>query len=222
VLGYYPKATEKFRWEVVDLDKDRFDNDPRMDQLMKDYQQQLHDQQIAESDELKTTHPSGRSFIGAKKCGECHKKAYGTWKETNHAKAFIGLDRGRKEQQDNWVSRIYDPECLCCHVTGWNPQEVRRYDSGYLNAQTTPHLQGQQCENCHGPGSHHAELEWRLKGAKGKPDDAVIAARKDLKLFEATAEKQVCIKCHDPDNSPEFTVKGFKWYWEKVKHSFKD
>ncbi len=21
-----------------------------------------------------------------------------------------------------WVKRNYDPECLSCHVTGWNPQ----------------------------------------------------------------------------------------------------
>ena len=224
VLGYYPNAAQKFRWEVVDLDMARFTNDPRMDQLMKDYQQQLRDQQIAESDEIVTAHPSGRTYIGAEKCGECHKNAYKTWKETRHAQAFHGLEIGRKvpgtdKYQENWVSRIYDPECLCCHVTGWDPQEVRRYDSGYFNVQTTPHLQGQQCENCHGPGSHHAELEWRLKESRGQPDDAVIAARKDVKLFEATAEKQVCIKCHDADNSPAFQ---FAEYWKKIKHPFKD
>lgn len=219
VLGYYPDASEKFRWEVVNLDKDRFENDSRMDELMRNYQQQLRDLQVAESNEIAARHPTGRTFIGAEKCGECHKNAFKTWSATKHAQAFHSLERGRKGQEQNWVSRVYDPECLACHVTGWDPQEVLRYDSGYFNAETTRHLQGQQCENCHGPGSHHAEQEWRLKDGKLPPDAAAIAARKDAKLFVATAEKDVCIKCHDADNSPAF---NFKEFWEKVKHPFKD
>ena len=27
--------------------------------------------------------------------------------------------------------RHFDPECLSCHVTGWNPQEYFPYKSGY-------------------------------------------------------------------------------------------
>lgn len=219
VLGYYPQATPKFRWEVVNLDNQRFTNDPRMDQVMRDYQRMLQEQNLAESEEILSRHPSGRTFVGAAKCGECHKNAYKKWTGTKHAQAFESLKRGRKGQEHNWISRIYDPECLCCHVTGWNPQEVLRFESGYLNERATPHLLGQQCENCHGPGSHHTELEWRLRETKSAPDEAVIAARKDLKLNSATAEKDVCIKCHDGDNSPNFQ---FKKYWEEVRHPWKD
>jgi nitrate reductase cytochrome c-type subunit len=219
VLGYYPDASEKFQWEVVNLDNQRFENDPRMNELMRSYQQQLQDLAIAEQPDLVIPHSTGRTFVGAEKCGECHKNAYKTWKATKHAQAFHSLERGRKGQEHNWVSRVYDPECLACHVTGWNPQEVRRYDSGYLNAASTPHLMGQQCENCHGPGSDHSDQEWRLKDQKLAPDEAAINARKDVKRFVATAEKEVCIKCHDGDNSPAF---NFKEYWEKVKHPFKD
>jgi hypothetical protein len=187
---------------------------------MRNYQQQLKDLDLARSDELLTRHPSGRTFVGAAKCGECHTKAYAFWKETPHAKAFHSLEQGRKGQEANWISRVYDPECLCCHVTGWNPQAVMRYESGYLDAVTSKHLVGQQCENCHGPGSEHVEREWQYrKDLKSIPLDDVDAARTAVKLNSAAAEKQVCHKCHDPENSPAF---DFAKYWPKVKHPWKD
>jgi hypothetical protein len=220
VLGYYPTATPKLKWELVDLDNIRFQSDPRMEDLMRHYQQQLQDLDLARSDELLTRHPTGRTFVGAEKCGECHKKAYNFWKETPHAKAFHSLEKGRKGQEKNWISRIYDPECLCCHVTGWDPQEVLRYESGYLDAVSTKHLAGQQCENCHGPGNVHTDLEWQSrKDRKAVSQDEINAARAAVKLNSATAEKQACRKCHDDENSPAF---DFARYWPKIKHPWKD
>ena len=29
--------------------------------------------------------------------------------------------------------RHFDPECLSCHVTGWNPQEYFPYATGYMS-----------------------------------------------------------------------------------------
>jgi hypothetical protein len=220
VLGYYPAATPKLKWELVDLDNVRFQSDPRMEELMRHYQQQLQDLDLARSDELLTRHPTGRTYVGAEKCGECHKKTYSFWKATKHAEAFRSLEKGRKGQEANWVSRIYDPECLCCHVTGWDPQEVLRYESGYLDAVASKHLAGQQCENCHGPGSVHSDLEWQYrKDRKAVSLDEINAARAAIKLNSATAEKQVCRKCHDDENSPAF---DFAKYWPKVKHPWKD
>src|SRR5690606_15873840 len=106
---------------------------------------------------------SGSTFVGAAKCGECHIKAYAKWKTSKHAQAYESLSRGRKGQEENWISRIHDTECLSCHVTGWHPQNVVRYDSGFLSEEATPHLKGQQCENCHGPGSRHSEVEANWK-----------------------------------------------------------
>jgi hypothetical protein len=40
-----------------------------------------------------------------------------------------------------------------------------------------------------------------------------------LRLTKATADQQVCAKCHDVDNSPEF---HFDRYWPKVEHKGKD
>lgn len=220
VLGYYPDAKTKFRWELVDLDNVRFEGDPRMDALMKAYQLQLQDLDLVRQPELAINYPSGDKFVGAKNCGECHKQAFAKWSKTKHAHAFESLSRGRKGQEATWVSRVYDPECLCCHVTGWDPQNVLRYDSGYLDEQSTAHLIGQQCENCHGPGSRHTELERQYRqDLKSVDKDTLFQARKDLKLNSKTAEKQVCQKCHDAENSPTFK---FEKYWEEVKHPWKD
>ncbi len=46
-------------------------------------------------------------------------------------------------------NREFDAECISCHTTGFP------YKSGFVSAEATPFLKGNQCENCHGPGSLH-------------------------------------------------------------------
>jgi len=222
VLGYFPQSEPKFRWELVDLDNRRFKSDPRMVKVMRDYQQRIRDLNLAESDDRKIRHPSGLSFVGAEKCGECHKQSYDFWKTTGHAHAYDSLERGRAGEEAHWVSRIYDPECLSCHVTGWEPQQYQRFDSGFLNAQATPHLLGNQCENCHGPGSRHTELELALKESKAQPNQVTLDARNEVKRSIATAEREICLQCHDAENSPAFLEQGFQYYWEQIEHPWKD
>jgi len=220
ILGYYPQDSDPYRWELVNLDNRRFHTDERMHRVMQNYQQQLAELELAKSDELVVSHPSGTKFLGAKACGECHTKAYAKWKGTKHAAAFDSLARGRKGQEADWVSRVYDPECLCCHVTGWDPREVRRFESGYLDQQTTAHLLGQQCENCHGPGQAHADLERQYRqDLSSVPQNQLNALRAQLKLNYKEAELKVCSKCHDDENSPAFK---FEKYWDEVKHPWKD
>ncbi len=220
VLGFYPEAKPPLKWELIQLDNVRFENDPRMDALMKTYQQQLQDLDLARSDELLVPHPSGDKFVGAKVCGECHTKAFAKWSKSKHAHAFETLSKGRKGQEATWVSRIYDPDCLACHVTGWDPQNVVRFESGYLDQTTTAHLVGQQCENCHGPGQKHTDLERSFKkDLKSVSRDDLNMARAAAKLNSATAEKNVCKNCHDYENSPKFE---FKKYWEEIRHPWKD
>ncbi|HCO26669.1 MAG: hypothetical protein CME31_15785, partial [Gimesia sp.] len=166
VVGYYPDQADKadpskrFRFTVIELDKQRFKDTPKMAEHMQFYQDRLKQEDLA-AKELPIDHPRGATFVGAETCGECHTKAYEKWLTTAHAHAYESLIKGRKDQIERGekiVSRIYDPECLSCHVTGWQPQEVIRYESGFVNKQESPHLLGQQCENCHGPGSGHIEL----------------------------------------------------------------
>ncbi|MBM80699.1 MAG: hypothetical protein CMJ78_08915 [Planctomycetaceae bacterium] len=223
VIGYFPDdEKQRLRFELVNLDYKRFEDSPQMYEHMKSLQQLFEDMQLAQN-EQPIPHESRANFVGAAKCGECHKKAYAKWKNSKHAHAYESLIRGREGQEKNWISRIHDPECLCCHVTGWEPQEVLPFESGFLSVDETPLLKGQQCENCHGPGGgdgKHVALEelWSEDRSQVSQED-VIAERKRMALDKKTAKKQLCIQCHDGDNSPKF---DFDVYWEKIQHPWKD
>lgn len=83
-----------------------------------------------------------------------------------------------------------------------------RENLGLASPELTPYLKGNQCENCHGPGSAHAQ----------SPDD------KSLREFLSSAVKnadsnRLCLKCHDEDNSPHF---DFSTYYGKIIHKGKD
>ena len=223
VLGYFPdNAEQPFRYDLVALDDQRFKDHPTMRELMKTYQQQLLDEAISTSEELLIKHPSGHTFIGADKCGECHTKAFAHWKTTPHAKAFEPLISGRKGDVDP-ISRIHDPECLACHVTGWDAKQMLRYDSGYISPERTPHLLNQQCENCHGPGSHHVSLQERFANdAASVTATELEAGRTSVRQTLETAKKGACASCHDSDNDPRFTPDAFDKYWEKIAHPWRD
>lgn len=221
-VGYYRQKPADMKYELVELDNRRFGETPSMKELMQAYQDQLLAQNVA-LDVSTISHSRDSKFVGAKQCGECHTKAYAKWKHGElepiaHARAFLSLKEGRIGQKEGWISRIHDPECLACHVTGWNPQEVLRYESGFVSEEQTPHLLHQQCENCHGPGGKHSELEREWKKTL-KMTDEILASRKEMHLDKAVARDRVCFQCHDPDNSPKF---DFDKYWKKVEHPGRD
>src|SRR5690606_22104103 len=112
-----------------------------------------------------------------------------------------------------WIDRKWDAECLACHVTGWDPQEAFRYQSGFVDEMTTAHLANNQCENCHGPGSRHVEIE----NGDGTPAES-LAERELMRLKLDVAERK-CRQCHDADNDPHF---NFDEYWPKIAHPWKD
>ncbi len=221
-VGYFPGQSQRLRFELIELDQQRFSESPQMHQLMARYQQLLKELDLART-EPAIAHPSGGTFVGAEACGRCHTRAYQKWKTSRHAHAYESLKVGRKGQEKQWIPRIYDPECLCCHVTGWDPQQVLRYESGFVSIEDTPHLADQQCENCHGPGGgpgRHVELEARwLVNPSAVSRDELIAGRRQMKRTIEQAEKSLCVQCHDLDNSPRFQ---FAKYWEEVKHPWRD
>lgn len=222
ILGYYPDNEQQpFKFELIELDSERFPSHDSMFVVMRNYQQRLQDERIAESDSLKIPHPSSSAFVGVEACAECHRNSYNVWKDTGHAKATETLLHGRAgTKPEHVIPRQFDPECLSCHVTGWHPQGMKRYDSGFFSMEASKHLFGQQCENCHGPASKHTELERAFAENAGSVDkDELKEFRKALHLSVDTAEKKVCLQCHDAENSPDF---NYADYWEMVKHPFKD
>jgi hypothetical protein len=84
----------------------------------------------------------------------------------------------------------YDPECVKCHVTGWATR------GGFVDHDSTPMHKNVNCEACHGPGEAHS-ADTKVKTPGGKVD------------------KNTCLRCHDPDNSPHFK---FEEYWPRVAH----
>ncbi|WP_437187746.1 multiheme c-type cytochrome [Planctomicrobium sp. SH668] len=212
IVGLYPE--NKMKYEVLSLDQSRFKDAPAMRDLMQDYQDRLK-AAWPELTAQKISDPQSGAFVGAQECKSCHSYAYNVWSQTKHAHALESLEKGHPGTENTWVNRLWDPECLTCHTTGWDAQKALRFDSGFIDLEQTPHLAGQQCENCHGSGGEHVKLEkaW----ARGTAvTDEMKAGRDAMKLTLSKAKNDVCGKCHDGDNSPHF---DFEKYWPKVNHS---
>lgn len=187
---------------------------PEMRQLMRDYQAQLEALELKGLGLSPIPHPSGRKFVGTEKCGECHKTAFNIWQGTPHVDATDHIVKPPKERGD--IARHFDPECISCHVTGWNAQNYYPYETGYLGLEESKHLHGNGCENCHGPGKAHSDAEDANSGAT---DEEKKKLRLEMRLPYEKA-KEHCMTCHDLDNSPDFHDEdAFEdIYWPQVEH----
>jgi hypothetical protein len=215
VVGLFDDAAAPLRYSVVTLDAQLKDS-PEMLRHLADYQEQLKSEGFAGLGLKPQPHASGKQFVGSETCGECHQKAWAKWSTTPHAHATDSLVRPPNTRAD--IPRQFDPECLSCHVTGWDPQKYSPFESGYRSLTETPKLQHNGCENCHGPGSAHVAAE----NGEGT-DEQRTKLRESMRLFIAGgAAENKCRECHDEDNSPDFTHKGFAEYWKEVEHRGKD
>ncbi len=192
-----------------------FSDAPEMRKLMSDYQEQLRAIGLDGLGLLPAVpHSSGQKFVGSAICGNCHTEAMAVWEGSAHAEATSSIVQPPEERGD--VARHFDPECLSCHVTGWNPQEYFPYESGYLSLDASQHLTGSGCENCHGPGSKHAAAE---EVGSDVTEDVRDQLREAMRLpLDQAREK--CMSCHDLDNSPDFhDENAFEdIYWPEVEH----
>jgi hypothetical protein len=214
VIGFFTTGDKKLRYQRVPLD-DRFADSPDMLELLAAYQEQLKEAGLESLGLRPVPHQQG-DFVGSQACADCHTKAFAVWEKTPHAKATDSLVHPGERTE---IQRHFDPECLSCHVTGWNPQKFTPYKTGYESLEKSKAMHGSGCENCHGPGAAHAAAE----AGEVKTTAAQLAKlRAQMRLPLAEAERK-CMECHDVDNSPDFHVKGaFEKYWEKVKHAGKD
>ena len=205
---------EELRYQRIALSS-QFEDSPRMSELFGKYQDQLKAEGFKGLGLKPQSHPTGREFAGSEKCGECHTTAFDIWKATPHAHATDSI----VQPPERSLPRHFDPECLSCHTTGWNPQKYFYYKTGFESLETTPHMVANGCENCHGPGKNHADAE---SGDIEATKAMLIKLREEMQLpLEKARDK--CLECHDQDNSPEFQKENaFEQYWEKVKHYGKD
>ena len=215
VIGLFPQpdGNVKLKYERVAL-TDQFDDSQPMLDLLASYQEELRLLGLEGLVPLSTKHPSGQSFVGSEACADCHTTAYAKWQSTPHAEATESIHHP-PERHD--IARHFDPECLSCHVTGWNPQEFFPYQSGYVDFEKSKHLHGNGCENCHGPGSRHVAVE---------NGDITVSEADRTKLrasMRVAKSADQCMTCHDLDNSPDFHEPGaFEKYWQSIEHIGKD
>lgn len=190
VFGFYKGGDQPPKYQLVTLNK-RYDGPATaMKNLIQvEYRETLKAAGVVENvlrHDLATA-PPGSRFVGVDACKTCHPKTVEHWKTTKHAEAFETLLKDPKPNTQ------YDAECILCHTTGFE------YNSGWVSAEKTPHLLGNQCENCHGPASRHI----------ADPDN--VELRKPMVLTAERADKnRQCIQCHDEENSREFEFIGYE------------
>jgi hypothetical protein len=222
VIGVYDNPAEPFKYQRVPLDH-RFLDSPEMQQVLVDYQKELENTTLADLGLTGIKHPDD-SFAGSAVCADCHTAAAAVFEKTPHFHAtdtLVKLD----------PPRHYDPECLSCHVTGWNPQQYFPYVSGFMGLKESPLMVGNGCENCHGPAASHVAAE---SGDETASDAEIESLRAALRLKIGPHEGningatppqvtgkvvQMCLECHDIDNSPDF---DFQKYWPNVEHHGKE
>ncbi len=227
VVGFYKGSDTKY--QRVPLDH-RFPDAPEIYKMQEQYLHNLkrlwpQNAKASWGDlGLKTApHPTSREFAGSKSCFDCHTNAAEVYEKTPHAHALETLEKRTDPP------RAFDPECVSCHVTGWHPQKYFPFKSGFVNKDATPDLANNGCENCHGPAAKHAAAE---NGDIKADDKELEELRAELRLkvvdnegnkpgqvFDKGKVVQMCMQCHDGDNSPDF---DFQKYWPKVKHEGKD
>jgi len=222
VVGFYDTPKPSMRFQRVALDS-RFPDSPEMTEMMATYQRQLEQLgwdglglRNAPHPRTNRTDKLSGQFASAASCKECHPTAWGVWSKSKHAHATETLTKLDPPRQ-------FDAECVSCHSTGWNPSEFYPYTGGFDSLEKTPQLAGNSCDNCHGPSAAHVAAE------KGRNAAKRTAEREALKLTVAFARDNVCAKCHDHDNSPDFAGKDPATgkdnfdvhYWPKVEHKGK-
>jgi hypothetical protein len=194
-IGLYPSEPERLRFQLVTLNKGFDGSATPMRRLIEvEYREMLKAAGVVKNF-LRSDYARGApgaTFVGAATCKGCHPNTYMFWSTTKHFRAFESL------KNDHKPNTIYDAECVTCHTTGFE------YNSGWRSEEETPHLAGNQCENCHGPGSRHA----------AEPDNPEFRNFLALKAEQADKDR-LCIRCHDLDNSRNFE---FAKYWPQIMH----
>ena len=209
VIGLFDDAAQPIRSQRVPLDA-RWGEAEEMIRLLAGYQAQLETLGLTGLGLTPGRHPTGRRFAGSASCAECPTSSFEVWTNSGHAEALTTLET-QTPRRDG------DPECLSCHVVGWDPQKFQPYEGGFMGVKATPQLAHQGCENCHGPAAAHASAE---RGQVRVPaaDRERLRAELHLALDTPQAKQQVmnnCLECHDLDNSPQF---DFDTYWPQVEH----
>ncbi len=150
-------------------------------------------------------------YIGIENCKICHMPHFDSWQTTRMSKAFELLKPGVRAKAKHQIgldpNRDYSrlPECIRCHTTGYGKP------GGFVSLEETPGLTDVQCEMCHGPGSHYAEMMMKKRGTYTREEFEEIGG-----LIMPSADNNVCTQqCHN--QSSPFIGSGFEFDFEDRK-----
>ena len=167
-----------FKQRMVRLDSNiKFD--PEMIKWYDKYNGEVEDLFFSSLDARKNQHKAKEVYASEQICLVCHPSKHKVWSQSRHHIAYETLKR---------VNKAFDPECLKCHVTGFDRV------GGFVSEVDTPELKNVQCEVCHGPMLNHSKNPQTGFGANAR---------------------QACKICHVKNHSPNF---NFSKYWPKIKH----
>ena len=176
-VQFDPDDNKSLNHHMVKLDSSvKFD--PEMVKLYKKYNEKVE----AMFFENLAGKRSGRNksvYGGEDLCRTCHSAEHKVWSSSRHGRAYNTLRK---------INKAFDPECLVCHVVGFN------LPGGFISELDTPGLKNVQCEVCHGPGRSHALAPQAGFGSKAS---------------------EACKQCHVKNHSPRF---NYAEYWPKIKH----
>ena len=133
MLGFYDDATTPVRYQRVPLDatvsriagdEATADRVPRSAPRRRSREPRHHGKDSS-AVRLGESH-GGEVSSAAKVARKCHPAAFDVWKDSGHAHATETLTRLNPPRQ-------FDPECLSCHVTGWDPQQYVPFQTGFCD-----------------------------------------------------------------------------------------
>lgn len=120
-----------------------------------------------------------KAYVGSQACMSCHDSIYKKWESSSHAHAFESLKTAGKDT---------DSSCLKCHTVGYGEK------TGYTAHIGQKSFEDVGCESCHGPGEKHIVTK-KKQDIRGLGDDCPFCVI-----------EQICLSCHDMENSPGFNI----------------
>ncbi|HES58765.1 MAG TPA: hypothetical protein ENO21_04980, partial [Firmicutes bacterium] len=176
--------------------------DERTQAIIDELQPRLEDLELESTRERLQSMDPPPHYVGSEDCMMCHQDIYDFMQYTRHVNAYESLVEAGQERS---------AACLPCHVTGHGTT------SGWNIIHNQEEFRGVTCENCHGPGSYHAEAMYAMQEQRDDyefPEDFSEDGRNALGLRDVDVE--TCRTCHDQENSVEFS---YRTYYPKIDHT---
>jgi hypothetical protein len=152
-------------------------------------------------------------YRGASYCALCHDGGaggdqYAAWSLHGHSTAIQSLQE---------IGQGNNPACLPCHTVGsYGLDADPALDNGGYDETAVARLAGVQCENCHGPGSEHPEVEDELPISidaalcgschtdEHHPTYDEWLSSAHSQIVDSPAHRASCAKCHNGLYSGEY------------------